>query len=334
MSSTFKACIRNFDCPQTTTMNGDAVVSALFCFYAYYFFGNWIRRQISGQSYIGRLVQTFFQIILNTISETDLMMIDNSETLDYTESACESGNKNPLTIGNKICDLKNRDEKDSPSPEPPLMTTINENIKNDTTELNEKAVEEQRTEIPSEFSKWYFSNNVASFAKQDQPTSTNTKTIRDIFFSSTKNEIIVPKSPLLKEKFKRSQHDRRIEKLIRQRQSYYKKNQRSLFTLYDKEMMNPTYPSSNILKRREPTSLIRRQNAFIRDQRGNANKSTILERSRSRCMDALTRWKSDQRSNERKTYSKNTEEKHRLPEADELKKYSNEDNNASSSFEE
>ncbi|KRY31416.1 hypothetical protein Tsp_02615 [Trichinella spiralis] len=357
-SSTFKACIRNFDCPQTTTMNGDAVVSALFCFYAYYFFGNWIRRQISGQSYIGRLVQTFFQIILNTISETDLMMIDNSETLDYTESAVEdsineeikchkptisqrksidsveSGNKNPLTIGNKICDLKNRDEKDSPSPEPPLMTTINENIKNDTTELNEKAVEEQRTEM--QVISYNFPVNFlnASFAKQDQPTSTNTKTIRDIFFSSTKNEIIVPKSPLLKEKFKRSQHDRRIEKLIRQRQSYYKKNQRSLFTLYDKEMMNPTYPSSNILKRREPTSLIRRQNAFIRDQRGNANKSTILERSRSRCMDALTRWKSDQRSNERKTYSKNTEEKHRLPEADELKKYSNEDNNASSSFEE
>ncbi|KRY14187.1 hypothetical protein T12_396 [Trichinella patagoniensis] len=314
-----KLAYANFDCPQTTTMNGDAVVSALFCFYAYYFFGDWIRRQISGQSYIGRLVQAFFQIILNTISETDSMMIHNSETLDYTESAVEdsrneqikchkptisqrksidsveSGNKNPLTIGNKICDLKNCDLKDSPSPEPPLMT-INENIKNDTTELNGQAVEKQRTDM--------------------------------------QNEIIVPKSALLKEKFKRSQHDRRMEKLIRQRQSYYKKNQRSLFTLYDKEMMNPTYPSSNILKRREPTSLIRRQNAFIRDQRRNANKSSIFERSRSRCMDTLTRWKNDQGSNERKTYSKNTEEKYKLPEADELKKYSNEDNNASSSFEE
>ncbi|KRZ53857.1 hypothetical protein T02_3187 [Trichinella nativa] len=335
-----KLAYGNFDCPQTTTMNGDVVVSALFCFYAYYFFGNWIRRQISGQSYIGRLVQAFFQIILNTISETDSMMIHNSETLDYTESAVEdsrneqikchkptisqrksidsveSGNNNPLTIGNKICDLKNHDLKDSPSPEPPLMT-INENIKNDTTELNGQTVEEQRTNM-----------------QQDQPTSTNTKTIRDIVFSSTKNEIIVPKSALLKEKFKRSQHDRRMEKLIRQRQSYYKKNQRSLFTLYDKEMMNPTYPSSNILKRREPTSLIRRQNAFIRDQRRNANKSSILERSRSRCMDTLTRWKNDQGSNERKTYSKNTEEKYKLPEADELKKCSNEDTNASSSFEE
>ncbi|OUC44870.1 hypothetical protein D917_02139 [Trichinella nativa] len=281
---------------QTTTMNGDVVVSALFCFYAYYFFGNWIRRQISGQSYIGRLVQAFFQIILNTISETDSMMIHNSETLDYTESAVEDSR--------------------------------NEQIK------CHKPTISQRKSIDSVESGNNNPLTIASFAKQDQPTSTNTKTIRDIVFSSTKNEIIVPKSALLKEKFKRSQHDRRMEKLIRQRQSYYKKNQRSLFTLYDKEMMNPTYPSSNILKRREPTSLIRRQNAFIRDQRRNANKSSILERSRSRCMDTLTRWKNDQGSNERKTYSKNTEEKYKLPEADELKKCSNEDTNASSSFEE
>ncbi|KAL1235850.1 Dicer-like protein [Trichinella pseudospiralis] len=310
-------------------MNGDAVVSALFCFFAYYFLGNWIRRQI-------------FQQYIVQDSGNEQINCHEPKISQKSIDRVESRDKDQLAIDNGISDLKNCDEKDSPpSPELPLMA-MNENSKNDTNELNGQAVEEQRINIDSEFSKWCFSNNAASSAKQDQaPTSTNNKTIRDIFFSSKKNEIIVPKSALLKEKFKRSQHDMRLEKLIRQRHAYYKKNERSLFTLYDQEMMNPTYSSNHILKRREHASLIRRKNAFIQDQREIANKSSILERSRSRCMDTLTRrpcfsTKCDQRSNELriKDISKDIEEKHRLPEAEELKKCSNDDNNASSSSEE
>ncbi|KRZ68714.1 hypothetical protein T10_11252 [Trichinella papuae] len=150
----------------TTIMNGDAVVSALFCFCAYYLLGNWIRRQISHQ-YIVRLIQGFLQIILNTISKTNFIMTPDFENLNYIESAVqdsgneqikcheptisqrsidsvESRDKDQLAIDNRISDLKNCDEKDSPpSPEPPLMT-INENSKNDTNELNGQAIEEQR----------------------------------------------------------------------------------------------------------------------------------------------------------------------------------------------
>ncbi|KRY87625.1 hypothetical protein T4D_1284 [Trichinella pseudospiralis] len=271
-------------------MNGDAVVSALFCFFAYYFLGNWIRRQI-------------FQQYIVQDSGNEQIKCHEPKISQKSIDRVESRDKDQLAIDNGISDLKNCDEKDSPpSPELPLMA-MNENSKNDTNELNGQAVEEQRINMH--------------------------------------NEIIVPKSALLKEKFKRSQHDMRLEKLIRQRHAYYKKNERSLFTLYDQEMMNPTYSSNHILKRREHASLIRRKNAFIQDQSEIANKSSILERSRSRCMDTLTRrpcfsTKCDQRSNELriKDISKDIEEKHRLPEAEELKKCSNDDNNASSSSEE